>query len=125
MKIAWRTIAGTGAFIAPFAAIYWFGSYEHSGTALLIATSVALLLLGAYLFLAARHASGLPEDRTDGALPATDEIGVFPSASVWPVVLGLGALFAALGLAYNGWLALPGAVVLLVAIGGMVVESGG
>jgi uncharacterized membrane protein YfcA len=122
VKVAWRTMAGTGAFIVPFAVIYWFLSYEDAGTALLVAVSVALLFLGAYLWLTSRRLPPLPEDRTDGMLPEEDVVGVFPSGSLWPLVLGAGAMFAALGLAYSGWLALPGLGLVLLAIGGLLLE---
>jgi uncharacterized membrane protein YfcA len=122
VKVAWRTMAGTGAFILPFAVIYWFLSYEDAGTALLIAVSVALLFLGAYLWLTSRRLPPLPEDRTDGVRPEEDVVGVFPSGSLWPLVLGTGAMLAALGLAYNGWLALPGVAILLLAVGGLLLE---
>lgn len=122
VKVAWRTMAGTGAFIVPFAVIYWFLSYEDAGTALLVAASVALLFLGAYLWFASRRLPPLPEDRTDGELPVEDVVGVFPSGSLWPLVLGAGATLAAVGLAYSGWLALPGLGLVVLAIGGLVLE---
>lgn len=122
MKVAWRTMAGTGAFIVPFAVIYWFLSYEDAGTALLVAVSVALLFLGAYLWFTSRRLPPLPEDRTDGVVADEDVVGVFPSRSLWPLVLGIGAMLAGLGLAYSGWLALPGAAIVLFAIGGLVLE---
>jgi hypothetical protein len=84
--------------------------------------SVALLFLGAYLWFASRRLPPLPEDRTDGMVPEEDVVGTFPSGSVWPMVLGAGAMFAALGLAYSGWLALPGLAVVAFAIGGLLLE---
>lgn len=122
MKIAWRTMAGTGAFVVPFAIIYWFLSYEDAGTSLLAATAIALLFLGAYLWFTSRRFASLPEDRTDGTLPDEDEVGVFPTGSVWPLVLGAGATLAALGLAFSGWLALPGLGIVVLALAGLILE---
>ena len=123
MNVAWRTMAGIGLFVIPFAIVYWFLSYERAGTVLLLGIPLSMLGLGAYLLGAWRRAPALPEDRTDGVVPAQDEVGVFPSASIWPAVLAAGMTLTAFGFAYNPWLALPGLGVLVTGLGGMVVES--
>ena len=126
MKTAWRTMVGIGLFVVPFAVIYWFLSYEESGSVLLAGVPLSLLGLGAYLLGAARRAPSLPEDEPDGVAGGGargDDLGVFPSASIWPLVLGGGMTLTALGFAYSPWLALPGLVVLFAALGGMVIES--
>jgi hypothetical protein len=124
MKTAWRTMAGIGLFVLPFAIVYGVLSGEESGTILLVGVPLSMLLLAAFLFTAARRAPSPPEDRTDGVAVDGDEIGVFPSASIWPAVLGLGMTLTAFGFAYSAWLALPGLGVLVLALGGFVVESG-
>lgn len=123
MNTAWRTMVGLGLFVVPFALVYWFLSYEEAGSVLLVGIPLALLGLGAYLLGAWRKAPALPEDRPDGVAPGYDEIGVFPSASIWPAVLAGGLTLAAFGFAYSGWLALPGLGVAFIGLGGMVIES--
>jgi hypothetical protein len=118
-------MAGIGAFVAPFAILYGVLSREESGSILLLGVPLSMLLLGVYLLRVTRRAPDLPEDRPDGIAPELDEVGEFPSASVWPFVVGLGATLAAYGFAFNPWLALPGAGVLGLGLSGMVAESTG
>ena len=123
MKVMWRTAAGIGLFLIPFAILYWFLSYEAAGTAMLVGIPLSMLGLAAYLLSQVRGRPPLPEDRADGELVEEDEVGVFPTASIWPAVLGGGMTLTALGFAYSPWLALPGLGVLFFALGGMVLES--
>ncbi len=123
MKIAWRTMLGIGAFVLLFAIIYWFLSYEEAGSLLLLGVTLASALLGTYLLLTSRHGPSLPEDDPEAGSPAADEIGSFPTGSIWPLVVGAGTTLAALGLAFSGWLALPGVGLLAFGVGGMIVES--
>lgn len=123
MKVMWRTAAGIGLFVIPFAIVYWFLSYEAAGTAMLVGIPLSMLGLAAYLLGKSKAAPSLPEDQPDGVALAEDEVGVFPTASIWPAVLAGGMTLTALGFAYSPWLALPGLGVLFFALGGMVLES--
>jgi hypothetical protein len=122
MKIAARTMLGLGLFVLPFAIVYWFLSYEEAGSLLLLGVTVALVFLGTYLVVAP-HSRALPEDDPAGVPPVEDDIGWFPTGSIWPLVAGAGTTLAALGLAFSVWLALPGAGLLAFGVGGMIVES--
>jgi hypothetical protein len=123
VKVMWRTSAGIGLFVIPFAIVYWFLSYEAAGTAMLVGIPLSMLGLGAYLLGKSRQHPSLPEDQADGVAVGEDEVGVFPTASIWPAVLAGGMTLTALGFAYSPWLALPGLGVLFFALGGLVVES--
>src|SRR5215203_4963745 len=109
MRSAWRTMAGIGIVVLPFAVLYWVLSREEAGSILLVGVPLAMLLLAVYLLRVARRVPDLPEDRPDGVAPDLEEVGAFPSASIWPFVVGVGATVAAYGFAFNPWLALPGA----------------
>ncbi len=114
MKVEWRLLGGLGAFVAPFAALYWFTSYEEAGSVMLVAFVLSLLFLGGYVLMQARRTAPRPEDRTDGApAPEDEDIGYFPTASMWPLVIGVAATLIGFGLVFTGWLALPGLLLML------------
>jgi hypothetical protein len=124
MKPAAAVMAGLGLFLAPWTVVYWIAAHEHGGAIALLATVLALLLLGAYLFLQARRTGGRPEDDPD-ATPAegAGEVGVFPTRSPWPVVMGGGAAIIAFFGVFSRWLAVPGLVLLLLGAAGLAAES--
>ncbi len=124
VKSAAVVMLGLGVFLAPWTAIYWMAAHEHGGAIALLATVMALLFLGAYLFLQARRTGGRPEDDPE-ATPAegAGEVGVFPTRSPWPVVMGGGAAIIAFFGVFSRWLAVPGLVLLLLAAAGLAAES--
>lgn len=114
-------------FLGIICAIYWFWSTEDTGTALLLFSFSAYLLLGGFLLLQWTRRSRIPrpEDKEDGTYAETADkpLGFFPSASIWPAGLGLGAIFAAIALIWGTWywvIALP---LMLGSIVGWSVES--
>ena len=120
-----KVLAGVGALLVPFSIVYWVWSDEPSGNVLFLLVLASLAFLAFYLWRAGAGRS-LPEDRTDAAPGdgAGEEVGVFPAGSVWPLALGGSATLLAFGLAFNGWIALPGALGLLTACVGMALERG-
>jgi hypothetical protein len=107
--------------------IYWFVTYEPAGTVLLWSFSLMPVIVAGYLV---RHGSVRAETLEDDpeATPekaAGQELGTFPSASTWPVVLVLGSIAVGAGLVY-GLLLLPvGLGVMLLAVLGLMRESRG
>jgi hypothetical protein len=112
-------------FLGVTAAIYWFTSYESTGTTLLTVGALAYLLLAGYLYRQSRRLRGSrPEDREDATIAGSSgEVGYFPAASVWPVALGFGVVVDALGLVFGPWLVAIGAVITVGAIIGYAVEA--
>jgi len=113
------------AFGAISGTIYWFVTYEPAGTILLWSFSLMPLILAFYLML---HGGGRlrtladdPEATPDRA--AGQELGTFPAASTWPVVLVLGSITVGASLVY-GLLLLPvGLGVMALAVLGLMRES--
>jgi hypothetical protein len=124
-----RVVMFSAVFVAGIAAIYWFTSYEHAGTTMLAVGAAAYSMMCGYLYLQARKLDaghqGRPEDREDASPPAAGEteIGYFPSASVWPPAMGLGAVLIALGLVFGVWFFVIAAIFLVGAIIGYAVEA--
>ena len=124
MKVEWRLFAGAGAFFAVTATLYWFVSYEQAGTAMLGLSVLAFLMVGGYLLVQARRHGIRPEDRADATIAEGDEvIGYFPSSSIWPLVLGLGAVALANSLVFGLSLAVVGVGLVVTAAVGYAAES--
>ncbi|MHB1534738.1 MAG: aa3-type cytochrome oxidase subunit IV [Acidimicrobiales bacterium] len=126
MKIEWRTIIGASLFLGVTCAIYWFTSYEDAGTVMLLFGFSAYGLLGSFLILQwlRRHRLPRPEDRDDAEqADGAGAVAFFPSASMWPAGIGIGAIFTSLAFIFGNWYWLIGLPVLFGAIIGFVVES--
>jgi hypothetical protein len=124
VKTEWRLFAGAGGFLALTGSIYWFVSYEHAGTTMLALAVLGVFMVAGWLFLWSRRIGARPEDRPD-ASPAdgAEDIGYFPSSSIWPFVIGCGAMVMSIALVFGVWLGLTGAVITLVGIVGYACEA--
>lgn len=124
MKIESLILLGVGAFFAVVGLIYWFVSYEPTGTMLLVGTALLGVLPGGYYFFWYRRMGPRPEDRDDATMEeGAGVIDSFPSTSIWPFIFGVGAFVGLLAFAFGTWLAVPGALVILIAIIGYTAES--
>lgn len=125
MRTGAKFFALSSAFSAAIGISYWLVASERAGTALLAAMGLAPLLVALFIWARTREAPP-PEDRPDAA---PDEgaggMGSFPSGSLWPVVLALGAALAAGGLVYGPWLLLLGGLVTAASVIGWMRESRG
>ena len=113
------------AFGAISGTIYWFVTFEPAGTLLLWSFSLMPLIVAGYLVLhgavRTRTLEDDPDARPDRA--AGQELGTFPAASTWPVVLVVGSITVGASLVY-GLLLLPvGLGVTALAVLGLMRES--
>ncbi len=125
MRVNGTFLALIGAFFGIIALIYWFTSYEDAGFLMLIGSAFLGLLPGSYYLWWSRRMRPLEGDdaRTPHRASGAGVIDSFPGSSIWPFLLGMGALFATLTFIFGLWLA-PIAVALgLSAVIGGVVES--
>ena len=106
--------AGISVFMAVIGIVYWFASYEPAGTVMLGLAAALAGLCGLYL-------------RVEFSRPDTaaehDEEQYLPHSSVWPFGIGLGALLAANGAIVGFAFAIPGIVLLVLAVVGFVAQS--
>jgi hypothetical protein len=123
MKVEGWLFLGAGVFLAGADIVYWYVSYDPTGTTAL-ALSVALCLLaGFYVLFTGRRLPLRPEDDNAGEIvQGTGEIGFFSPHSWWPLWVGLAAATTALGFAIGFWLVLLGVVALLFTAVGFVFE---
>jgi cytochrome c oxidase subunit IV len=112
------------AFFAVVDAIYWFTSYDPTGTtALGISVGLAFLTGFYVLFTGRRLPRVRPEDNPEADISeGAGEIGFFSPHSWWPLIVGLSAALAAFGFAVGWWLFLIGILSVLLSTIGFVFE---
>ena len=125
MRTATWMMLALFAFGAISGTIYWFVTYEPAGTFLLWSFSLMSLVVAGYLVVhgavRARSLEDDPDATPDRA--AGQEVGTFPAASAWPLVLVLGSITIGASLVY-GLLLLPvGLAVTVLAVLGLMRES--
>lgn len=126
MKIEYKIIMGASIFLGAIALLYWRMSAESAGSVALLFSFAAYGMLGSFLLLQwkRRHNIDRPEDNPDGTFEeATGEIGYFPSASIWPAGIGLGAIFVGVALIYGNWYWVIGLPLIVGAVVGFTVEA--
>ncbi|HEX8804078.1 MAG TPA: cytochrome c oxidase subunit 4, partial [Acidimicrobiales bacterium] len=123
--VPWRVFAAVGLFGLLLAVVYWFTSYEEAGSALLAVAGVLSLWCGVYLWLQHRPPRAAPADARTAGRPAepAGTAGYLPHASVWPFVIGVGAATVLNGLVLGTWVILPGALLLVLGLGGFVAQT--
>ena len=103
--------------------IYWFLSYDPTGTTALILTGLLVLMIAGYLALVARRIDPRPEDRSEGeVLEGAGDLGFFPPQSKWPLLCGLAFVPVALGPVFGWWLMLVGFALGAVTLTGWIYE---
>jgi hypothetical protein len=124
VKVYGLFLAGIGVFFGIIGVIYWFTSYDDGGFAMLAGSALLGLLPGAYYLWWSRHMKPQPDDDASADIAAgAGTIESFPGSSIWPFLLGMGALFTVLTFVFGLWLAPLGAALLLVAAIGGTMES--
>ena len=124
MRVNGVFLSGIGVFFGIIGLVYWFTSYDDGGFLMLIGSCLLGILPGGYYLWWSRRMTPRAEDNPtadpgDGA----GIVGAFPGSSIWPFLLGMGALFATLTFIFGLWLA-PIAIALgLSAVIGGVTES--
>ena len=109
MRAESAILGGVAAFLVVAATVYWFWSYEDAGTVLLALGAAFAGMVAVYLRRESRRlpAPGGPEE---------EDLGWFPTASIWPLGTGGGAVLVGLGLVFGIWLTLIGAALLAASV---------
>ena len=124
MRIEALVLLGVAIFFGIVGAVYWFTSYEDGGTMMLVGTCLLGLLPGSYYYWWHRRMGDRPEDRDDATLEdGAGQIATFPSSSIWPFVLGMGAFMLVLAFAFGIWFFFPALGLILTALVGGTAES--
>jgi hypothetical protein len=122
MRVYGIFLAAIGVFFGVIGLIYWFTSYEDGGFLMLIGSALLGLFPGSYyLWWSSKMKPQADDDPQAEMASGAGTIDAFPSSSIWPFILGMGALFATLTFVFGLWLApLAAALLLSGAIGGTV-----
>jgi hypothetical protein len=124
MKISGVFLIGIGIFFGIIGLIYWFTSYEDGGFVMLVGSALLGLLPGAYYLWWAYNMKLRPDDDQNASIEeGTGAVDYFPGSSIWPFVLGMGALFAVLTFVFGLWMAPLAAGLLVGGVIGATVES--
>jgi hypothetical protein len=115
-------------FLAAFGVVasivYWFWGYEDGGTVMLVAFGLLGLLPGSYYLWWSKRMTPRAEDDPHADVEAGSGIvATFPSSSIWPFVLGMGAAMVALALVFGFWTAIFGFALVISAVIGVIFES--
>jgi hypothetical protein len=116
-------IVSLAIFCALVAPIYWWITYDWTGTTALVMTTLLCTLLGFYLIVVAKQITARPEDRLDAEIiEGAGEQGFFPPYSWWPLYCGLAFSAIVLGVVFGWWLFIIGAAVGLFTLIGWIYE---
>jgi len=123
MRVEGWLFLGCGVFFIGADVVYWYTSYDPTGTtALALAVGLAILA-GFYVLFTGRRLPPRPEDNPQGEIvEGTGEVGFFSPHSWWPLFLGAAAAVAALGFAIGWWLVLIGFLLVVFTSIGFVFE---
>lgn len=123
MKIQGKMFLWLSAFILIVAGVYGLWSKEPVGTTALFLAFGLTVMVGFYLAFTARRVDVGAQDNEDADV-ADDagELGFFSPHSWQPLVLGLGAALAFMGVVFGWWLLYFSLPVLLVGLFGWVFE---
>lgn len=121
MRLQGLVFYGIGVFLLVVGVVYWFASYEDAGAVLLVGSAILAFFAGTFLLIQQRRFPVAVEDAPEATLAeGAGETGVFPTATAWPFLVGLGAVVMFNGLAAGVWIFVGGAVIFLAAVVGYV-----
>jgi len=123
MKVEGWLFLGCGVFLIGADVVYWYVSYDPTGTTALALSVGLCLLTGFYVLFTGQRLPLRPEDDDKGEIAqGTGEVGFFSPYSWWPLWVGLAAAITAVGFAIGWWLIILGVVMLMLTSIGFVFE---
>jgi hypothetical protein len=126
VRIVFRLLVGLGAFGITLGTIYWFVTYEVTGSVLLWTFGLMPLIVAAWIHRRLRAGTASTSADDPGATPADgagELVGSFPAGSVWPLFLALALLALGAALVYGAILVPLGVLLVAFAVLGMMRES--
>ncbi|HEY3870102.1 MAG TPA: cytochrome c oxidase subunit 4 [Actinocrinis sp.] len=123
MKTTAHLFGILAVFLAVDLIIYWFASYDPTGTAALFMATCMSGMISFYLWFTANRIETGPDDRKDGEpYEGAGEQGFFSPHSWWPFTMALGAAGMFTGIAVGFWLCYFAAPFFAYGVYGLVFE---
>jgi hypothetical protein len=126
VRTVYRLLVGLGLFGLTVGTIYWFVTYEITGSVLLWTFGLMPLIVAGWIHRRLRAGTASISADDPGASPADDAgavVGSFPAGSVWPLFLALALLALGAALVYGAILVPLGVLLVAFAVLGMMRES--
>jgi len=125
VRTATKLLLGLSAFGVTIGTIYWFVTYEWTGSVLLWSFSLTPLIIGLFALQHGWMRRAEPEDdpAASSATLAGEDLGAFPTATAWPEFLVLGVIATGASLIYGLIMLVVGVPLLAWAVIGLARES--
>jgi hypothetical protein len=113
-------------FLAGTTLVYWFTSYDPTGTTALALSAALGTLIAYYALFLHRRIGYRPSDRGDADIAeGAGELGFFSPHSWWPLVAAAASATLMLGLIFGWWLFVLGAIAQIVGVVGILFQYEG
>ena len=123
MRVEAYVFGFVAVFLTTSDLIYWFTSYDPTGTAALALAAGFATIIATYMFVTGRRVGLRPEDRPDAEIAeGAGEVGFFSPHSWWPLFTAASAALTAIGWIFGWWLFLIGVACIFGTASGMVLE---
>jgi hypothetical protein len=123
MKVEGWLFIGCGIFLLGADVVYWYVSYDPTGTTALALAVGLCLLAGFYVLFTGRRLPLRPDDNPQAEIQeGTGSVGFFSPYSWWPLWVGLACAVVAVGFAIGWWMLMIGVVALVFTSIGFVFE---
>jgi hypothetical protein len=110
-------------FLGVCDAVYWFTSYDPTGTTALGLAAGFGFIIGTYLIVTGRRIDPRPEDRGEATIEeGAGEVGFFSPYSWWPMSIALSVGLLGMGWIYGWWLFVIGVALVVLTVGGLLFE---
>lgn len=123
LSVGTKVFGVLGVYFLALGAFYGSFAYEWAGTALLLLAGVASLLVAVWLGQRNEVDSSYNLEVHED-LEADAAHGELPDASPAALLVGIGMVVAIAGLPLGVWIIVPGVVMVLAGVMGMLAESG-
>lgn len=124
MKVEYRVYLGIGIFISLMMVVYFFWAKEYGGATMFFGAAGLGVMPALYMAWWHKRMDLRPEDSETATMEESKGVvGAFPSYTIWPFVIGMGAFMCGLSLVFGEWTLVIGGALLVFAATSVTLES--